>query len=62
MCSLESEGPATWTQCPHPTPFLESDDMEMEKVLQDNLETSLLGKIGGLRDKGAPFKEVKGTA
>ena len=34
----------------------------MEKVLQDNLETSLLGKIGGLRDKGAPFKEVKGTA
>ena len=62
MCSLESEGPPAWTQCPHPTPFLESDDTEMEKVLQDNLETSLLGKIGGLRDKGAPFKEVKGTA
>ena len=31
----------------------------MEKGLQGNLETSVLGEIGGLRDKGAPFKEVE---
>ena len=33
----------------------------METGLQGDLETSLLGEIGGLRDKGAPFKEVEGT-
>ena len=32
------------------------------KACRGDLEASLLREIGGLRDKGAPFKEVKGTA
>ena len=58
-CSPETEEPPAWTQCPHPIPFPESDDVELEKGLQGDLETSLLGKIRGLRDKGAPSKEVE---
>ena len=58
-CSPETEEPPAWTQCPHPIPFPESDDVELEKGLQGDLETSLLGKIRGLRDEGAPSKEVE---
>lgn len=57
-CSLETEEPPAWIQCPHSIPFPESDDVELEKGLQGDLETSL-GKIRGLRDKGALSKEVE---
>lgn len=58
-CFLETEEPPAWTQCPHANPFPESDDTEVEKNLQADLETSLLGKIRGLGDKGAPLKRSR---
>ena len=36
---------------PHPTPFPESDDVQMETGLQGDLETSLLGEIRALKNK-----------